>query len=423
MCLKTSRANRYRSASMLSAVLILLATTALSNAQLTSWPQWRGQFRDGISGETDWSSKWPSAGPPKLWSVGVGKGCSSMAVVGNKLYTMGNYKGNDAVSCIDTNTGRVRWVHQYRCSGSNGKYGHLGGPGSTPTVDGERVYSLSQAGHLYCLSAISGDVIWTKHLVKDFGGRAPEWGYSCSPLIIDDMLILETGGVGNSNIALNKHTGEVIWQSGNGRAGYSSPVPFYMGRTKSILMLKGRSFNILDAKSGRELLTSPWTTSYNANCATPIVWNNNIFISSGYNKGGALLRATAAGLVTLWKTPNLRCQMASPILWQGHLYGFDGRSHKPDTALICLDLHDGSVKWRQEGLGAGALIYANGKLIVQGEFGTVSVIEASPAGCNVLAETQVFDKSDKSWVAPVLSGGKLFCRTNKGTLTCLDIRK
>ncbi|MGA2619961.1 MAG: PQQ-binding-like beta-propeller repeat protein [Thermoguttaceae bacterium] len=165
------------------------------------WPQWRGPNRDGVSAEKGWTARWPEKGPPVLWKAKVNTGHSSVAVVGARVYTMGflmdkkgpdgKYNkdedgrrlGTDIVWCLNAGTGDVAWQHSYQSAGDE-TY-------STPTVHEGRVYTLGRFGQLFCLDAATGRVVWSKNLVKDFGGERPYYGYACSPLVAGDLLVVE----------------------------------------------------------------------------------------------------------------------------------------------------------------------------------------------------------------------------------------
>src|SRR5919108_3155000 len=140
------------------------------------WHRWRGPDANGISRETDWMAQWPAEGPNRVWKANVGTGFSSVAVSGGRVYTMGNQGKQDTVVCLDANTGAVRWKHAYDAP-MDPKY-YEGGPSATPTVDGERVYTLSKRGVAFCLETATGRVVWSKNLTRDLGVEIPTWGFA-----------------------------------------------------------------------------------------------------------------------------------------------------------------------------------------------------------------------------------------------------
>jgi outer membrane protein assembly factor BamB len=396
--------------------LVLFVVTAsfflLPFAHALDWPQWRGINRDGISSEKISPASWGKDGPKQLWRKEVGTGVSSVVVRGGHLYTMGNKGGTDVVFCLDASTGAEIWRHTYSQGVEARQF--EGGPAGTPTVDGDRVYTLSHEGDLFCLSAASGKVLWSKNLQKDFGGIRQKWGYSGSPLVDGDLVILDAGGPGASTVALDKITGAVKWKAGNDGAGYSSPVAFDLGGVRSIVIFKADALVGLNSANGQELWRYPWQTKYDVNAPTPIVSDNKIFITSGYDTGCALLQVRPGKVTEIWRNKNLRSQLASPVLVQGYIYGIDGNVGKGE--LRCLELANGAIKWKQK-IGGGTLIAAGGYLLVLSERGELIVVEASPTNYREVARAQVL--GGHCWVTPAVANGKIYCKNNQGSLVCL----
>ncbi|MCX5648150.1 MAG: PQQ-binding-like beta-propeller repeat protein [Planctomycetota bacterium] len=388
----------------------LVVTWAAGELRADDWPQWRGPNRDGISKETGWRTQWPEGGPKVLWRADVGAGYSSFAVVGGRVYTMGNADKNDTVFCLNADTGEIVWRKSYPCG-----EGDHPGPRATPTVDGKVVYTLSREGHLLALDAASGNPIWGKHLPKDFGAKPEQWGFACSPLVLGDRLILDAG----PTLALNKQTGALVWKSGEDKAGYSSPTVFEVGGKTLLAVFPEFGPILRQAADGKELARLRWETSYGVNVATPIVQGNRVFFSSGYDKGCVLLELGDSGFKEIYQNKNMRNHANGCILWEGRLYGFDGQVDGGGK-LVCLDFQTGERKWQQGGLGTGALMLADGKLIVISERGELVVAEASPAAYRELARAKVLEKT--CWTMPVLSGGRIYCRNHEGKIVCVDVR-
>jgi outer membrane protein assembly factor BamB len=383
----------------------LLTVTALD------WPQWRGPNRDGISQESGWLTAWPAAGPKKVWSGKVGVGYSTVSVSNGRLYTMGNNADVDAVYCLDANTGAEIWKHTYACPAKDPNGYH--GTRCTPTVDGKLVYTVSRAGHLFCLDAGSGKVVWSKEFAKDFGAQAPKWGFSGSPLVEGDRLIVEPGGPQAAVVALDKTTGKLLWQTPGDPAGYSSPMPYTADGQRCVAILNAKGVVGYRINDGKELWRHPWVTSYDVNAATPIIDGDKVFLSSGYNKGCLLLQFSSQPPKVLWQNKNMRNHVNSCILWQGYLYGID------DSELKCLDLKTGDVKWSESSPSKGSLTCAGGKFLVYSQTGRIAAAELSPAGYKELSGVQILQGRD-TWAAPVLANGKLYCRSLED-LVCLDV--
>jgi outer membrane protein assembly factor BamB len=215
-------------------------------------------------------------------------------------------------------------------------------------------------------------------------------------------------------VALDKITGAVKWKAGNDGAGYSSPVAFDLAGTRCIAVLKATALVGLNVANGQELWRYRWETDYDINASTPIVFGNNIFITSGYGTGCALLQVGPGKVTELWRNTNLSSQLASPVLVQGYIYGINGNVGKGD--LRCLELENGAIKWKQN-IGGGTLIAAGGHLLVLSERGELIVVEASPASYREVARAQVL--GGRCWVAPAVADGKIYCKNNRGSLVCL----
>ena len=377
------------------------------------WLHYRGPAMNGISSEKDWNAQLPATA---LWKAELGTGTASVTVSGERVFSMGNVDGNDVVVCLDAKTGKRVWRHQFPIDLDPKMF--EGGPRSTPTLDGGRVYTVSHPGDLWCLDAASGKKIWYKHFQKDLRGRRPEWGYAGSPTIEGNVVLVDVGGKGASTVALDKTNGSVVWKSGDDEAGYASPVVATIGGKKTIVIFKASHLVGLDASGGKELWRTEWKTSYDVNAATPLVLGDRILISSGYGHGAALIGINGGKADEIWKNKKLRAHFNSPVVIQDAIYGIDGDAGGGN--LVCLDVATGAQKWIEKTVKGGSLISADGKLIVLTEKGELVIADASPAGFHAISRAPAM--SGRCWVQPVLSGGRLFLKNNAGNLVCYDLR-
>ena len=401
-----------KSTPSLALLVVSASCFLLPFAKAVDWPQWRGINRDGISSETISPASWGKEGPKQLWKKEVGTGVSSVAVEGGRLYTMGNNGSTDVVFCLDAATGAEIWQHTYPQALDLRQF--EGGPAGTPTVDGDKVYTLSHQGDLFCLAASDGKVLWRKNLLRDFGGSRPRWGYAGSPLVDGNLVIVDSGGVGASTVALDKTTGALKWKAGDDGAGYSSPVAFKLAGSRCVAVFKADALVGLNAATGQELWRFPWKTAYDINAPTPLVLSDMIFITSGNNTGCALVQVSPEKATQIWRNRNMRSQLGSSVLVRGFIFGIDGNVGKGE--LRCLDAASGEMKWSQN-IGGGALIAAGGHLVVLNERGELIVAEVSPTAYRELARAQVL--GGRCWVAPAVADGKIYCKNNQGTLVCL----
>lgn len=382
------------------------------------WPNWGGPQHNHVSRESGWRMDWENRPPKKLWQRNVGTGFSSVSVVGDRLYTMGNQAADgrrqEHVYCLNTDTGDVLWEHTY--PGELVDNLHVGGPGSTPTVDQGRVFTLGREGQLFCFNATTGDVVWQKELSEDLGVPTPEWGFTCSPLVVGEKLIIQAG----RTVAYNKATGEKIWQTKLYRPGYGSAVHFEHGGRQFIAVLHNDGLLVVSADDGGEVDIYPWDTSYVTTATTPIVSGDSIFISSGYNKGCALVNLSDGELQYEYENRLMRNHFNNSVLYEGNLYGMDGNSHSArNVKLVSMDFATGRVHWRERGFGAGSVTIADGKLIVLSDDGELVIAPATPDAFKPLARFRALE--GQCWTVPVLARGRIYCRSSAGELVCLDV--
>lgn len=381
------------------------------------WHQWRGPQRNGISAETGWLAKWPEGGPKQAWQRTIGAGYGTVAVSNGRVYVMGNAKNVDTVWCLSAGKGDVIWKRSYPC-----RIGGYPGPRSTPTVDGEVLYTVSRQGDVNCFKAADGETVWSKNVASAVGAKAPGWGVAGSALVEGDLLIVN---IGTAGVALKKATGEVVWKTGSGKSGFASPVRFDMGGRRCVLIFAAKALVCVDLKSGQRLWSLPWETEYDVNAADPIVIGERIFISSGYNRGCALLDLADGKPSIVWENRNMRNHFSSCVLYKGHLYGADGNTGlqpmSGQAVVKCMDPQTGEVKWSSGRLYMASLMLADEKLIIQGDGGRLIVAEASPERFKVISQARVL--SGSCWTMPVLAEGRIYCRNNKkGELVCLDVQ-
>jgi outer membrane protein assembly factor BamB len=386
-------------------------------AAAADWPHWRGPDYNGISKETGWNATFPEGGPKVLWEKSIGTGFSSITVSDGKAYTMGNIDNQDILYCFDAATGDEIWKKSYPCPLFANL--HEGGPCSTPTVDGEAVYTFSKKGDIIRFNASTGEIIWQKNVKDEYGCNFPKWHFSGSPFIYGDLVILDAGERG---IALNKADGTVKWQNGTSAGAYSTAVPFKSGDKDCIVLFVAKEAVALETTTGKVLWSIPWETQADINAADAVISGNKVFITSGYGVGCALFDIGSGEPKEIYRNKNMSNQLNSAVLWEGHLYGFDGQigMNGPGRGkLTCMNFETGQVKWSQGGMGTGSLMLADGKLIILSEDGKLVTAEASPDGFKEIASAQIL--TYKCWTVPVLANGRIYARNTAGQLVCVDV--
>lgn len=402
---------------ILCSALVLLTSAFLDVVQANPWPQWRGPNRDGITSES--IATWPESGPEKSWEKELGYGVSSVAVVDGKLYTMGNKNDEDIVYCLNAQTGEEIWTFKYRQPFDKRMFD--GGTSTTPTVDKDLVFTLSEQGDLYALNSDTGTKVWSRNLQTDFVGVRPRWGYSGSPLVINDMVIVEPGGDGTSAVALHRSTGEIVWKAGSDEVGYAAPVLYDFRGLQSILFFNAYGVVCRERSNGKELWRHRWKTNWNVNAVTPLFKGNEIFVSSGYGSGSILLDVGSGKPEVVYADKKYANQFSTSVLIDGYLYGFHGNhvGKRRQLALACVEWKTGEVAWKEKGLGMGTLIAADGKLVILSEGGELILAEANSSEFKEIRRNQVL--GGRNWVHPILSEGQLYCRNNQGKLVVFNV--
>jgi len=393
----------------LVAIALLLA---FDPAGAADWPVMRGPDRNGISKETAWKT----AAPKVLWSAETGLGYSGMSVAAGKLYTAGHDEKTDSVTCLDAVSGKVLWKHSF--PQPVGAHYYQGGTTGCPTVDGDTVFHVAREGEVFALDAASGKVRWTTDLKKTHGLDVPEWGFSGSPLPYGDTILLNAGDAG---IALQKKDGSVVWKSANGDAAYSTPVLFTKSGTDFALFSNKKAYVCVDPKTGVERWRFKWLTRYGVNATEPVLSGDLMLLSTGYDKGATLLKWSGEGPpVPVWQNRELATQMNPGILLDGYVYAISGNESVDGTGLKAVEYATGKVAWSDPTIGHGALVASNGKLLVVTEDGALQIGPASPAAWKPTVTAKVTE--GRVWTQPVLSGGLLYVRNQKGIIVCLDLR-
>jgi outer membrane protein assembly factor BamB len=390
---------------VLSLSLTLLAA---GPAAALDWPQFRGVNRDGVSAETDLPRSWPAEGPRVVWKRAIGEGYSGISAAADRLYTMDSDGTTEYVLSLEAGTGKELW----RVPAGPKLVDPMGnGPRTTPTLDGGTVYAMGSHGRLLALKAADGTKIWEVDLPQAFGAKRPTWGYSGSPLIDGDLLILEVGGKdGRGVVAFEKATGKVRWGALDGDAAYSSPVVMTIGGIKQYVVPRRAGPQTVSFRpDGSVLWTHPGPFSVIASAL--FIPPDKVYVSGGDDAGAVLMRiktegGTEGGKATveqLWKTRIMKNHFNNAVLVGSHLYGFDNATFK------CLSVATGEPAWAFRGLGKGSLLLADGNLlIVLSDTGILLLVEATPDAYTELARFQAME--GKAWTAPTLASGRLYLR-------------
>ncbi|MCC6231142.1 MAG: PQQ-like beta-propeller repeat protein [Verrucomicrobiales bacterium] len=405
---------------LVSVSLALLTSTPVPAAD---WPEWRGPLRSDHSPDTGLLKQWPSTGPKQLWvNRDGGLGYAGFSVIGNTLLTMGLRADQEFLLALDATTGKELWA-----TPAGPKYPNNwgDGPRATPTVSGDKVLTLGGQGVLVCASLKDGKVLWQKSLVTDLGGKLQSWGYTESPLVIQDLVICTPGGSQGTLAALHLADGTTAWRSTEltDAAQYSSPIRVeHGGKTQIVQLVMSKVFGV-DPTSGKVLWQHEWPGRV-AVIPTPIYHDGHVYVSSGYGVGCMLLKLGADQSVTkVYDNKVMKNHHGGVILVGEHLYG-----HSDGPGWVCQKFLTGEEVWADKSLGKGAVHYADGMLYCLDEgSGEVAMVEASPKGWlekgrfKLDPQTTQRNPQGRIWTHPVVVNGRLYLRDQE-LIHCYDVK-
>lgn len=381
------------------------------------WTDYRGPGRAGIYDQSPIRTDWPSDGLPELWREQIGGGYASMVVADGLLFTIEQRRDREVVAAYGIEDGRQEWEHSWRSRFSESMGGD--GPRATPTWSDGKIYAQGANGDLLCLAADTGDVLWQRNILRDANASNLTWGMAAAPLVVDDTVIALPGGRGGKSIfAYDRLTGDVLWSNLDDKAGYVSPQVATLAGRRQLLIVSGTRVLGASLDDGSELWGHPWKTSYDANCAQPLVVDaNHVFVSSGYGHGATLLQISQAdsgfSVEEVWFNRNMKNKFNPSVLVDGVVYGLD------EGILAAVDVRTGERLWKNGRYRYGQLLYASGHLVIISEDGELALVEATPTEYRELVR---FDSiPGKTWNVPAMADGLLFVR-NQTELVAYDLR-
>ena len=409
-------------------VIVCLSGFGSASVRADDWPQHRGPDRTGVSREKGLLKSWPAEGPKRLWTFrNAGLGFSPPSVVGNRLYTMGTRGKVDFLYALDTATGAELWATELGPA-RDADWGD--GPCATPTVDGQRLYSLTTFGDLHCVET-SGKKVWNVHLKNELKGEIIHDGrFTESPLIDGERVICTPGGSQGTFAAFDKLTGELVSRSKEltEEATSASAIRIEVDGIAQYVNLTGKGVAAVSAADGRFLWKSDIPAAW-IMVATPIFAERSVFVTTGYGRGCGLVQLQARDdkiqAKEIYRNKVMKNHHGGVVLVGGHLYG-----HSDPNGWVCQEFATGKQVWLQrEELGKGSVTCADGHLYCYSERdGTLALVEASPGGWQekgrftIPEQTKLPRKQGQIWTPPVVAHGKLFLR-DQDLLFCYDVRE
>lgn len=410
--------------------------TPQTEIQYEEWPQWRGPRRDGSWNGPPLKTTWPETGLKKLWEQELGGGYGGITVSERRLYVMDRPAASNAeqekasgihshrvkrkeverVLCFDALTGKQLWSREYPCDYNKLDYGN--GPRAAPTVQNGRVYTLGTMGDIFCLSAKTGKVIWHKQLVKEFGGKVPQWGYAASPYLIDGKVIVMPGGEeqGTGIVALNQKTGKELWRSIKDTAGYATPLLIEHQGHDQLIVWSPNHIHSVVPKTGRHLWSIPYKVTYGVAIADPIERNGQIFVA-GYWEGSKAIQLGAEPDKAKLKWEDrrtLRGLMSQPLYRDGYAYLLDKQ-----FGLTCFEYATGKKIWDDDNKMTpgnsrnpqATLVWLNdsSRALILNSEGDLILAELTPQGYEELARTNLIGET---WAHPAYAETRIYARSN-----------
>ncbi|MFW6259778.1 MAG: PQQ-binding-like beta-propeller repeat protein, partial [Tangfeifania sp.] len=393
-------------------ITILLLFAFAANAQLV---QWRGPNRDGHFPETGLMKEWPENGPERILEVeGIGKGYSSAILVGDMIYTTGMIDTLDYLSAIDME-GNIKWQVPYGRSWNKS----FPDTRSTPLVEDNRIYVQSGTGQVSCINRENGETIWTVDVDEEFEGEYHIWGNSETPLIVDDKIICSPGGKATSVVALDKMTGENVWQTESlgGPRAYASPTLYEYKDFRYILAVIGTHVMAIQPENGEIVWdyqywdSEKWDQDGLIWTNTPVFKEDEIFVTMGYDYPAVMLKMDSTGNSVSEKFTDrtLDNHHHGVILHDGHLYGSNWYNNKQGR-WVCMVWDTGEIKYVEDWDTKGALVMADGMLYAYNERGNVGLIEPDPDEFKLVSEFRITDGAGPHWAHPFISDGKMLIR-------------
>ncbi len=411
--------------------LLVFSVSGISNATADDWPQWGGPKRDLVWRESGIVDQLPDSDIlPRVWATPIGEGYGGPAVADGRVYVMDRLRDEqlERVLCLDAASGKIIWQHDYEARYS---ISYPAGPRCTPVIDDDRVYVVGAVGHMFCLNADDGTVVWKKNFVEDFGTQLPVWGMVASPLVDGDQLITLVGGSDNSLVvSFDKTTGKELWRAlQDAQIGYAPPVIFDFGGRRQLIMWHPEAVSSLDPKSGEVIWQVAYRLRAGLSIATPRKFDNKLFVASFYNgprmievaDDGASAKVTWTGK----SESEIRTDGVHPIMCTPWFDGKNIYSICSYGQLRCLDAANGERLWETlDATGRGRwwnafIIPHEDRFFIHNEQGDLIIARLSPSGydevsrAKLIEPTRPVQRRMTIWSHPAFAMKSVFARNDK----------
>jgi outer membrane protein assembly factor BamB len=414
------------------------------------WPSFLGPNRNCKSVERGLPTEWPKNGPPIVWQTAIGTGHAAPTISNGRLFHFARFDDTVRLTCFNAESGEILWICEYPTDYVD-ILGFNNGTRASPVVDGDRVYTLGAEGVLQCVRVEDGSPLWRIQSSKEFDVVKNWFGAGSTPLVWNDLLIVNIGGSppgglpdiskangriepnGSALIAFDKLTGSVCWKAGDELASYASPVAARIGSRDIVFMFARGGLLAVDLAKGEVIAHFPWRARQLAsvNATTPVVVGDEVFISEAYGPGGALVRLKENSFEEIWTDANRRRKRAMALQWitpiehEGYLYGSSGYD-PPEIELRCVERKTGKVLWGAPETTRASLLLVDGVLVSLSEDGTIRLIRATPERYDEIAEWKYLADDGTpllkypAWTGPALAHGLLYVQ-GVDRLLCIEL--
>lgn len=377
------------------------------------WSAYRGGSGDGISTDSV-----PGNALKVDWKVPTPNGFSSFVISDGRVMTIVAEDGQAFLVAIDEKTGREGWRAQLGSTEYNGGGGGAGAPGnrggdgprSTPTLDGNVVYTYDAHLVLRCHDARNGKLVWQRDVAAEYEGQSLKWSSAASPVVDGNSVFVCGGGAGNTILAFNKKTGKEVWATADEKITHATPTVTTINGQRQLITIMQSGLVSVDVESGRELWRAkfPYSTS---TAASPVVFGSLVYCSAGYGVGAGMFEVQPDNSVReVWfKANELMNHWSTPVAKDGYLYGLYEFKKYGKAPLQCVEMATGEIMWKEKGFGPGNCILVGDRLVVLSDAGEVAIVEAVSDEYREIARKKVVE--GKCWSTPAVADGKIFVRS------------
>ena len=376
-----------------------------SDEPKSDFPQFLGPNRNAVITDITLNTNWEENPPELLWRIPVGAAWSGFAVVGTSAITQEQQDEWEKVVCYDLYTGKEKWTHRDKAR----YYTSLGGlgPRATPAIDGNQVFTVGSTGILNCLDFESGRQIWSTNIFEENNAKAPPWGVSCSPLIVEDLVIVSAGGA----VAYQKNSGNIAWTGHRIKSAYSSPVLLTLADTEQVVLFDHGLITSHEPTTGQLLWKQTWSSQVECAAQPTSLPDNKLLVSTAYGIGAKLFQISKGNqsekfiVDLLWETIRFKAKFTTIIHYKDYIYGLD------DGIFTCIDPSDGSRQWKKGRYGHGQTLLIGDVLLVLTESGEIVLLKPDPEKHTELARIQGIN--GQTWNNPAITGNLLLVRNSQ----------